>query len=117
MKWDTIEYITPNGRVLIEEYLDSLPSKHEAKVIRSICLLQEFGPSIGEPHVKHLTDGIYELRTKFSSNIFRCLFFHWHNNKLVITHGFTKKTEKTPTREIRKAQQYRADFLAQKGGK
>ncbi|WP_353049883.1 type II toxin-antitoxin system RelE/ParE family toxin [Carnobacterium sp. ISL-102] len=32
------------------------------------------------------------LKVKFSSNIFRCLYFHKSNSKYIITHGFTKKT-------------------------
>ncbi|WP_411155661.1 MULTISPECIES: type II toxin-antitoxin system RelE/ParE family toxin [Carnobacterium] len=31
------------------------------------------------------------LKVKFSSNIFRCLYFHKSNSKYTITHGFTKK--------------------------
>ncbi|MCJ7842567.1 type II toxin-antitoxin system RelE/ParE family toxin [Lederbergia sp. NSJ-179] len=117
MKWETIEYTKPNGVAPVIEYLQSLSPKHETKVLRSIQLLEEFGPEIGMPHVRHLNDGIYELRTSFSSNIFRTLFFHWHENKLVLTHGFTKKTQKTPAREIRRAEMYRRDYLERKGDK
>ncbi|HHW39361.1 MAG TPA: type II toxin-antitoxin system RelE/ParE family toxin [Bacillales bacterium] len=117
MKWETIEYMKPNGEIPIVDYLQSLPPKHEAKVVRSIQLLEEFGPEIGMPHVRTLDDGIFELRTKFSSNIFRSLFFHWYDNKLVLTHGFTKKTQKTPTQEIDRAKRYREDFIQRKGDK
>lgn len=117
MNWETIEYIKPNGEVPIVEYLQTLTPKHEAKVLRSIQLLENFGPKIGMPHVRPLEDGIYELRTQFSSNIFRTLFFHWHDNKLVLTHGFTKKTQKTPPQEIERAKQYRDDYLERKGDK
>jgi|SRR5690625_2010783 len=112
--WETLEYIKPNGEVPIEQYLNSLPTKHEAKVLRSISLLEKYGPPIGMPHVRHLEDGIYELRTIFSSNIFRTCFFHYLDGQLILLHGFTKKQQKTPRREIERAKSYRDDFLQHK---
>ena|SRR5690625_709046 len=109
--WETIEYIKENGEIPVDQYLESLPVKHEAKVLRSMGLLEGHGPTIGMPHVSHLEDGIYELRTKFSTNIFRVLFFHYQDGKLILLHGFTKKTQKTPRREIIRAKAYRNDFL------
>lgn len=109
--WETIEYIKPNGDRPVDEYLNSLSTKHEAKVLRSIAILEEFGPQVGMPHVSYLNGGIYELRTKFSSNIFRTLFFHYQNGKLILLHGFTKKQQKTPQNEIIRAKGYRDDFL------
>lgn len=115
MKWETQEYVRKNGRSPIRDYLSSLSTRHRVKVLRSIQLLEEFGPDLGMPHVRHLEDGIFELRTQFGNNIFRTIFFHWYENKLVLTHGFTKKTQKTPRSEIEKAKMYRADFLKRKG--
>ena len=37
-----------------------------------------------------------------NTNIQRAIYFHWENNRYVITQGFTKKTQKTPKREIKK---------------
>lgn len=97
----------------MDEFMDSLSAKHEAKVIRSLQLLKEFGPMMGMPNVRYLEEDIYELRTKFSTNIFRTFFFHLEGNQLVLLHGFTKKQQKTPRKEIEKAKRYRADFLEQ----
>ncbi|MBH8605909.1 type II toxin-antitoxin system RelE/ParE family toxin [Thermoactinomyces sp. CICC 10522] len=109
--WETIEYVKANGRRPTSEFLDSLPIKQREKVIRNMLLLERFGLRWGMPFTEHLGDGIWELRTKISSNIYRVLLFHWKDNYLVFTHGFTKKTQKTPKREIEKAKRYRADFL------
>lgn len=43
---------------------------------------------------------LYELKSKVSSNIQRALYFHVKGPEYVITHGFTKKTPKTPPAEI-----------------
>jgi len=114
-KWETLEYTKRDGTVPVDEFLESLNAKHEAKVLRSISLLTEFGIQLGKPHIDHLEDGIYELRTKFSTNIFRTMMFHWYGNKIVLLHGFVKKTQKTPKSEIDRAKKYRADFIARNG--
>jgi phage-related protein len=108
--WEIIEYTKPNGSSPVENFLDSLNSKQAAKVLRSIELLRNNGLSMGMPHIAYLGDGLYELRTKLGSNIFRVIIFHWCNRKLVLLNGFTKKTQKTPKEELERAQRYRSDF-------
>lgn len=113
-KWETIEYTKTNGESPVRNYLDSLYPKDRAKVLRTIGLLENFGMGLPGPHKDYLEDGIYELRTKLSSNIYRVTFFHYQARELVLLHGFTKKTQKTPKREIEKAKIYRDDYLDQK---
>ncbi len=97
--------------VALAKYLDSLDVKSRAKVLRAITIVEDFGAQSPPGYIDHLGDGIYELRVKFSSNIFRGLYFHFHKSKYIITHGFTKKTQKTPSREITKSKEYRKDYL------
>ena len=51
-----------------------------------------------------------EIRLKCPNSIQRALYFHVINNRYIITHGFTKKTQKTPKREIIHAKQIRRKF-------
>lgn len=111
MEWEILEYKKPNGRSPVREFLSSLNAKHRAKVLRNVQLLKEFGLELGMPYTRHLEEGIWELRTQESGNISRVLLFHWYENRLVFTHGFIKKTQKTPREEIEKAKRYRSDFL------
>lgn len=67
-------------------------------------------PAIQLEWVKKLDSEIYEIRSKISSNIQRALYFHIRNNQYIITHGFTKKTQKKPTKEIIKAKQIKQEF-------
>jgi phage-related protein len=46
-------------------------------------------------------DDLWEVRVIFAGNIFRLLGWRDGTDKLVLAHGFTKKTEKTPLQEIR----------------
>ncbi|MBL4942302.1 MAG: type II toxin-antitoxin system RelE/ParE family toxin [Colwellia sp.] len=60
------------------------------------------------------TDGIWEVRVLVSGNIFRLLGFFDGDNLVVLTHGFQKKTQKTPTKEINVAEKRRKDCLLRK---
>ena len=87
-------YCTQSGKEVVQEFLDSLPHKDLAKVIRDIELLAQYAPDLHEPYTKHIDGPIWELRSKFSSNIYRIFYFIWDGNKLVLLHGFTKKRKK-----------------------
>ena len=103
-------YCTQSGKEVVQEFLDSLPHKDLAKVIRDIELLAQYAPDLHEPYTKHIDGPIWELRSKFSSNIYRIFYFIWDGNKLVLLHGFTKKTPKTPPAEIAIAKKRMEDY-------
>lgn len=106
-------YRKSNGECPIQEYLDSLSPKLRAKTLRSIMLLEEFGRELRLPYSGSVRDGIYELRSIVGSDITRVLYFFIVGNSAVLTHGFTKKTNKIPVREIDKANTYRNDYYKQ----
>jgi len=96
------------------DFLDSLSEKMRAKVLRTIMLLEQNGNNLREPYSKPLGDGIFELRVQHASDISRVLYFFTIGNNIILTHGFVKKTQKTPKAEIVRAQKYRADYLQRK---
>jgi phage-related protein len=51
----------------------------------------------------------------FGGNTYRILCFYHGGNRLILTHGFMKKTPKTPAEEIRRAEQFKADFIRRHG--
>lgn len=57
--------------------------------------------------VKKLTNDIFELRIKQFDRIFRVFFFYQPGMLIVITSGFQKKTQETPSAEITRAEQLR----------
>lgn len=103
-------YSTASGEEVVANFLDTLPSKDLAKVMRDIDLLSEYGTDLHEPYVKHIDGAIWELRSKFSSNCYRIFYFIWRDNKLILLHGFSKKTQKTPKREIDVAKKRMNDY-------
>jgi len=60
------------------------------------------------------TDDIWECRIKQGSNTYR-IFSFWEGNQIILTHGFIKKTQKTPQNEIEKAENYKKDYLNRTG--
>ena len=107
-------YDKADGSEPAKEFILSLDLKMRAKVLRTVALLRDAGPSQREPYSKPLDDGIFEIRTKFGSDITRVLYFFMVGQKIILTNGFIKKTQKTPASEIALAKQYRADYLARK---
>ena len=107
-----ISYTRPNGRNEFEEFYNSLPTKDRNKLRATIDIIEKAGiqPAIQLEWVKKLNSEIYEIRSKISSNIQRALCFHIKNNQYIITHGFTKKTQKTPIKEIIRAKQIKQEF-------
>ena len=102
----------------VVEFITSLPVKMQAKIQRTIQLLEEFGYSLPEPHSKKLkgTDNIYGLRIKQGSNICRLFYFHWKNKIYIITSGYIKKSDKTDKRKIEKAINIMKEFKEQNNG-
>ena len=109
-----VYYKDKNGKSEVEEYILKLRAKGDkdsrikaAKIMAYITRLSKYGTNIGEPYIKHLHNNIWELRPIRD----RILFSYWDNNTFVILSYFVKKTQKTPKKEIEKAERYLIDFL------
>lgn len=109
-------YEDQTGRVPVKEFLDGLDIKMRQKMLRSIQALQDMGISLRMPLSESLEDGIFELRAKSGTNISRVMYFFIIGNRAVLTHGFIKKTQKTPRRELQRAKDIRADYFRRFGG-
>ncbi len=114
-KFKVIFYEKENGDCPIEEFMNSLDIKMRAKMIGLLELLEEKGIQLREPYSKIIEDGIFEIRCKVGNNISRVLYFFYFEGKIVLTNGFTKKTQKTSIEEIKLAKKYRADFKERMG--
>ena len=108
---EIVFYETEDGTVPVEEFLSSLTEDMETKLLQTISLLGERGYRLRAPYSKPLQDGIFELRAQFGGNISRVLYFFVIKGRAVLTHGFIKKTQKTPHQEIERAKRYREDYL------
>ncbi len=105
-------YTLANGRKPVAEYIKSLPSKQAEKVVFVLDLVETFAV-VPQKFLKKLkaTDGIWEVRVQHGKNIFRLLGFLDGEELLILNHAFTKKTQKTPKKAIKKAEKRKNEYF------
>lgn len=116
-EWTIEFYQTEDDTSSVEEFLKSLDNKSQARFIWAIEQLRVLNVRAREPMVKHLEGKLWELRRGSNGNIYRLLYFFFIGRKIVFVHGFQKKTQKTPRREIETATARMNEYIKRKGGK
>ena len=91
----TITYYSESVQEEILELPDSLAARYIVLTRRMVVL----GPNLGEPHTKAFGGGLFELRLKAAEGIARVFFCTLVGRRIVMLHGFVKKSGKTPPRE------------------
>ena len=71
---------------------------------------------VPEKFLKHLegTEGLYEIRVKSGSNIFRVFCFFDGGRLVILLNAFQKKSEKTPKKEIVLAEKMKKQYFLEK---
>lgn len=116
MAWEIEFYRDSRGEEPFAEFLDDLPLKARVKVVRLIDLLSEQGVLLKEPYTRQIRGKIRELRVKDHLGHIRVLYFTFTGRRFVLLHGFLKKTDKAPGREIDIAEKRMNDYLQRVGG-
>ena len=101
-----------------DNFLQSLPTKVSEKIRSNIRRIQK-GERNVELFKKLEGTEIWAFRTLFNKMAYR-LFSFWDTETetlVIATHGMIKKTQKTPSKEITKAEQIRKLYFEQKGKK
>ena len=95
-----MDYILSYFNETVQSEFDVWPVGLLAR-FRAISIRMEvYGPNLGMPHTRALGDGLFEIRTKAEEGIGRAFFCTLVGRRIVILHGFIKKTDKTPKREL-----------------
>lgn len=115
MNWVVEHYRDNDGNEPTADFINSLPDKTKARVLRIIKLLKEYGVLLKEPYTKQIKGKIRELRIKDAQGNIRVLYFTYTGQRFILLHGFVKKTDKTPSRDIEIAEKRMKDFI-QRGG-
>ena len=93
-------YRTEAGGEPVREWLKSLPAE-DRKLIGCDILTVEVGWPVGMPVCRPLGQGLYEVRTALSDRRFaRVLFYIDRHGRMVLLHGFIKKTRKLPKDDL-----------------
>jgi len=109
--WKIIYYEDINSNSEIFNFVESLKTNLKVKVLNWFLLLSEKGPNLTRPYSDILEDGIHELRIKLTGDQVRILYFFCYKDFIILTHYFKKNSDKVPEKEIKKAKDFRNDFL------
>jgi phage-related protein len=95
-------------------YVNQRP-KVKDKILWTFRII-EIQIQIPKDYFQHMvgTDGLFEIRVKQGSNIFRIFCFFDEEKLIVLANGFQKKTQKTPKSEIEKALKIKKEYEAEK---
>ena len=94
-----IEFFNAAVRAEIEGW----PAGINASFTRIAEQMVESGPNLGLPYTRPLGDGLFEIRAKGREGTGRAFFCALVGRRIVILHGFIKKTQQTPVKELKLA--------------
>ncbi len=110
--FQAVFYRAADGSQPVDDFIESLPVKHQVAMDLQIGRLNELHP--GRPHLPHphssqLRGELRELRCHYGSNLYRVLYRR-SDNLIILLHAFRKETGKVPESEISTAQRRWDDF-------
>ncbi len=87
-----------------ETFLLKQNKKVQDKIFKVIEIIETY-ERVPSKYLKSIkgTDGLYEARIQLASNIWRVFCFFDQGKLVILLNGFSKKTQKTPPREVTKA--------------
>jgi len=91
-----IEYFNASAKAS----LDAWPVGLKARYLALLSRMSEYGPDLGMPHTRAMGDGLFEVRAKAGEGIGRAFYCTLVGRRIVVLHGFVKKTDKTPAKEL-----------------
>lgn len=103
-------YRTASGECPMLDFINGLDLIAKRQIAKQISILEREGIKLRYPDSRPLGDQLFELRVRERSNAYRMIYFFIEGSEIIMTNGFTKKTQKTPEGEIERAKQYRKDF-------
>jgi len=93
-------YSDQKGSIPVKEFIDHLSDKQKTKILRLFLTIENYGLSSIIPHTKKLIGTpLWEIRILGKDNI-RIMYVSQQTESIVILHGFIKKDQKTPTKEL-----------------
>lgn len=82
----------------VERFIDSHDINTQTKVGRMLVLLERYGNQIGPPYSKKVSKDLFEIRIRGSIEV--RIFYTFRRNRIILLHGFDKKSQKIPKKEL-----------------
>ena len=103
MRLQVYFFKTSSGKQPVREWLKALP-RQDRKTIGDYLKTAQFGWLLGMPLIRKLDTALWEVRSKLDNRIARVIFTV-DEDRMVLLHGFIKKSQKTPSRDLGLAKQ------------
>ena len=103
-------YRLPSGREPVREWLRILPAV-DRKLIGEDIKDVEFSWPVGMPLCRALGKGLWEVRSELTQNRIARVLFCIHNERMVLLHGFIKKTQRTPAADFELAMMRKRELV------
>lgn len=95
---------------LVDAEVEALPADMRARLVRLSTIIEEHGlDALPRDAADHLEDKLWELRIRGRDGISRAIYVTASGQRVVIVRVFIKKTQKTPTKELRLARERAKD--------
>jgi phage-related protein len=108
-------YESASGNRPVEKFIRNLDKSAKAKVLATLEYIQETEKVPLKMFCRmKATDDLWEVRVKISTNIYRLLSFFDGACLVILVHGFQRKSQKTPSHEIKTAEARKKDYLLRK---
>lgn len=95
-------YASPGGNEPVREWLKATPAQDRKTIGLDIATV-EYGWPVGMPLCRSLGNGLWEVRSGIGDGKIARVIFCTAGSRMVLLHGFVKKTQKTPARDLQLA--------------
>lgn len=96
MRWEISYY-----NEALQEDIAAFPAGIQARFIHLTDRMRIYGANLGMPHTKAMKNGLFELRMKSKEGIGRVFYCTLVGKRIVMLHSFIKKSQKTPSSELK----------------
>jgi phage-related protein len=95
------------------EFYNKQTQKVQERILWTTRIIRDIS-FVPEKYLKHILDGIYEIRVSSGNNIFRIFCFFDQGQLVILLNAFQKKTQKTPANEIERAKKLKKQYYEDK---
>lgn len=93
----------------VQEIISSWPIGIRAYYARITERMMLYGPNLGMPFTRSMGRGLFEIRVRSKEGIARAFFCTIVDRRIVILHAYIKKSQKTPSKELKLARKRLAE--------
>ena len=94
-------------------FYNNQTKKVQDRILWTIRIIRDI-QQVPDKYLKHISEGIYEIRVSSGNNIFRIFCFFDEGQLVILINGFQKKTQKTPPEEITRAKKLKKKYYENK---